>query len=71
MNSVYDRLLQNLNAIKYDLIEMDNPQLDVCIHRIKEAIFDAGRLNLELTKLQAVQEMRNKNVDLDVCDYWE
>lgn len=71
MGNVYDRLIQNLDAVKWDLKEMDNPQLSVCIHRIKEAIFDASRLNLELTKLQAVQDMRKRNVDLDVCDCWE
>ena len=71
MNNVYDRLIQNLNAVKWDLKEIDNPNLDVCIQRIKDAILDAGRLNKELTRLQAIQEMRIRRVDREVDDRWE
>lgn len=67
---IYGRLIKNLNAVKCDLKEMDDPRLELCIKRIKDVIFDAGRLNLELTKLQAIQEMK-QHVDLDVCDCWE
>lgn len=71
MDNVYNRLMQNLNAVKYDLIEMNNMQLALCIRRIDEAIVDIKRLDLELTKLRAIQEIRKRNVDLDVCDCWE
>lgn len=71
MNVIYDRLLQNLNAVKNDLKEMDNPNLDLCIKRITDTIYDAGRLNFELMKFQAIREMRCKSVDFEVDDRWE
>lgn len=58
MDETYRKLLQNLNAVKWDLQEMDNPRLSLCIKRIKDAILDAGRLNSELVKLRAIQELR-------------
>ena len=64
--TTYDRLIQNLNAVKWDLKEIDYPDLSICIKRINDAIFDAGRLNSELIRLQAIQEMRQKSVDLDI-----
>ena len=70
MDGVYNRLIQNLNTVKCDLKEIDNPNLDVCIQRIKEAIFDVGRLNCELVKLQAIQEMKSRT-DFEVDDRWE
>ena len=65
-DTIYDRLIQNLNAVKHDLKEIDYPDLSLCIKRVEDAIFDAGRLNSELSRLQVIQEIRQNSVDLDV-----
>ena len=67
MVTTYERLLQNLNVVKWELKERNDPTLNLCIKYIKDAIYDAGRLNAELEKLR----MARVHVDLDVCDCYD
>lgn len=64
MNNSYNKLLQKLNVVKWELKERNDPTLNLCIKYIKDAILDVGRLNAELEKYQFVRP----RVDLDVCD---
>lgn len=67
MANTYEKLLQNLNVVKWELKERNDPTLNLCIKYIKDAIVEAGRLNAEVEKHQF---MRSK-VDLDVCDCYD
>jgi hypothetical protein len=64
MCSAYEKLLQNLNIVKWELKERNDQSLNLCIKYIKDAIYEAGRLNAELNKLQATR----RYVDLDVFE---
>ena len=50
MNSSYQKLLQNLNVVKWELKNRNDPSLNLCIKYIKDAIVEAGRLNNSLNK---------------------
>jgi hypothetical protein len=67
MASTYDKLLQNLNIVKWELKGRNDPTLNLCIKYIKDAIVEAGRLNAELEKHQF---MRPKS-DMDVFDCYD
>lgn len=67
MTTTYERLLQNLNVVKWELKERNDSSLNLCIKYIKDAILDAGRLNAELEKYQT----RGRHVDLDVYDCYD
>ena len=71
MNNSYERLLQNLNVVKWELKNRNDATLNLCIKYVKDAIIEAGRLNAELTRVENILESRKDNVDLDVCDCWE
>ena len=53
MNNSYERLLQNLNIVKWDLRERNDSSLNLCIKYIKDAIIEAGRLNTRLMHLES------------------
>lgn len=48
MTNAYQRLLQNLNVVKWELKNRNDPTLNLCIKYIKDAIVEAGRMNMEL-----------------------
>jgi hypothetical protein len=64
MNNSYEKLLRNLNVVKWELQERNDPSLNLCIQRIKDAIVYAGSLNDELAKYRFVRPRS----DLDTCD---
>jgi hypothetical protein len=64
MNNSYVKLLRNLNVVKWELKERNDPSLNLCIQRIKDAIVYADNLNDELAKYQFMRQ----RADLDVCD---
>lgn len=69
MNTTYEKLLQNLNVVKNELKSRNDPTLNLCIKYIKDAIFDAGRLNKELVVLEGMLEyQRTANILDDWCD---
>lgn len=65
MNTTYERLLQNLNVVKNELKSRNDPTLNLCIKYIKDAIFEAGRLNNELVTLNGMLEYQRIANDLD------
>lgn len=67
MDSAYDKLVQNLNVVKWELKGRNDPTLNLCIKYIKDAIIEAGRLNAEMQKYQFTRP----KVDLDVCDCYD
>lgn len=67
MYTAYEKLLQNLNIAKWELKERNDPSLNLCIKYIKDAIYEAGRLNEELERVQRPC----KCTDLDVCDCYD
>lgn len=71
MNNSYERLLQNLNVVKWELKNRNDVTLNLCIKYVKDAIIEAGRLNAELIRVENILESRKDNADLDVCDCWE
>jgi hypothetical protein len=68
MSKSYENLLRNLNVVKWELKNRNDPTLNVCIKYIKDAIVEAGRLNNELEKLEIAKSFRADTTDLDVCD---
>ena len=68
MNTAYERLLQNLNVVKWELKNRNDSSLNLCIQYIKDAIIEAGRLNHELENANFVLNSRRRNVDLDFYD---
>lgn len=67
MSTTYERLLQNLNVVKWELKERNDPSLNLCIKYIKDAICEAGRLNEELEK----RKLAYRHCDLDVQDCYD
>ena len=64
MNNSYEKLIQNLNVVKWELKNRNDPTLNLCIKYIKDAIIEAGRLNHELEMSRAFQG------DRDTADDW-
>ena len=67
MASTYDKLLQNLNIVKWELKGRNDPTLNLCIKYIKDAIIEAGRLNAELEKCKFM----HPKSDMDVFDCYD
>jgi hypothetical protein len=65
MYTAYERLLQNLNVVKNELKSRNDPALNLCIKYIKDAIFEAGRLNRELVILEGMLEYQRIANDID------
>lgn len=57
MDKSYEKLLQNLNTVKWELKERNDLSLNLCIQRIKDAIIEAGRLNAKYANLSAEYDM--------------
>lgn len=68
MSITYERLLQNLNVVKWELKNRNDSSLNLCIKYVKDAIVEAGRLNHELENANFVLNSRRRSVDLDVYD---
>ena len=68
MNTTYERLLKNLNIVKNELKSRNDPTLNLCIKYIKDAIFEAGRLNNEVTTLEQMLEYQRVANTLDDWD---
>ena len=68
MNTTYERLLKNLNIVKNELKSRNDPTLNLCIKYIKDAIFEAGRLNNEVTTLEHMLEYQRVANTLDDWD---
>lgn len=68
MNTTYERLLKNLNIVKNELKSRNDPTLNLCIKYIKDAIFEAGRLNNEVTTLERMLEYQRVANTLDDWD---
>lgn len=64
MNKHYEKLLQNLNVVKWELKSRNDVTLNLCIKYIKDAIVEAGRLNATLEILQSAQ------TNCDDVDCW-
>ena len=67
MDSAYDKLVQNLNVVKWELRGRNDPSLNLCIKYVKDAIIEAGRLNAEMQKHQCVRP----KTDIDVYDCYD
>lgn len=65
MNNSYEKLLQNLNIVKWELKNRNDSSLNLCIKYIKDAIIEAGRLNNELIMLKTTSY-----VGCDTADDW-
>jgi hypothetical protein len=66
MNKHYEKLLQNLNTVKWELKNRNDSTLNLCIMYIKDAIVEAGRLNY---KLELLESASTSNDDIDCwCD---
>lgn len=50
MNNSYEKLLQNLNVVKWELKDRNDPALNLCIKYIKDAIFESCRMNAQYEK---------------------
>ena len=73
MNNSYEKLLQNLNIVKWELKCRNDPTLNLCIKYIKDAICEAGRLNARYANLSAEYDMSklmNSIVTGDDADCW-
>lgn len=57
MEKSYEKLLQNLNVVKCELKNRNDPTLNLCIKYIKDAILEAGRLNAQYADLSAQYDM--------------
>lgn len=64
MNKSYEKLLQNLNVVKWELKNRNDSSLNLCIKYIKDAIVEAGRLNMELVLLKSTHSSE------DDADCW-
>ena len=54
-DKTYGDLVQNLNAVKWELKKRNDPSLDLAIKYIKDAIFEACRMNDRLTTLESIR----------------
>lgn len=64
MSTSYEKLLQNLNIVKWELKNRNDPTLNLCIKYIKDAICEADCLNSELENMK----FKYRTTDLDICD---
>lgn len=64
MDNSYERLLRNLNVVKWELKNRNDPTLNLCIKYIKDAIVEAGRLNAMVAFLESTHQ------DCDDADCW-
>ena len=64
MDKTYQRLLQNLNTVKWELKSRNDATLNLCIKYIQDAIFEVGRINDRLMMLEAA------NASRDDADCW-
>lgn len=67
MDDTYCKLLQNLNVVKWELKNRNDPTLNLCIRCINDAILDVECL---IAKLEQHQLIHSK-ADLDVCDCYD
>ena len=65
MNKHYEKLLQNLNVVKWELKTRNDQSLNLCLKYIKDAIFEAGRLNHELVILEGMAASQRTANELD------
>lgn len=67
MNESYEKLLRNLNVVKWELKERNDSSLNLCVKYIKDAIVEAGKLNHKIVMLEAMtaQITSDKNIDWD------
>lgn len=66
MNKHYERLLQKLNVVKWELKGRNDPTLNLCIQYLKDAIVEAGKLNYSL---EVYDKQYGDNDDADCwCD---
>ncbi len=63
MKNSYERLLQNLNVVKWELKNRNDPSLNLCIKYAKDAIVEAERLNNELIVARATSYVGCDNAD--------
>ena len=73
MNNSYEKLLQNLNAVKWELKNRNDSSLNLCIKYIKDAIVEAGRLNAKYANLSAEYDMfklMHSIAGVDDADCW-
>jgi hypothetical protein len=59
MNRHYEKLLQNLNIVKWELKGRNDLTLNLCIKYIQDAIFDASRLHHDLVILEGIAASRD------------
>ena len=57
MNNSYEKLLQNLNSVKFELKNRNDPTLGSCIKYIKDATIEVGRLSAQYANLSAEYDM--------------
>ena len=57
MNNSYEKLLQKLNTVKWELKNRNDITLNLCIQYIKDAIDEAGRMNSKYANLSAEYDM--------------
>lgn len=57
MGGNYEKLIQNLNAVKRELKERNDASLNICIKYIKDAIIEVGRLSVQYSNLSAEYDM--------------
>ena len=67
MNESYERLLRNLNVVKWELKERNDSSLNLCVKYINDAIVEAGKLNHKIVMLEAMvaQSTSDENIDWD------
>ena len=73
MNNSYEKLLQNLNAVKWELKNRNDSSLNLCIKYIKDAIVKAGMLHVKYANLSAEYDMfklMHSIIGEDTADDW-
>jgi hypothetical protein len=73
MNEHYEKLLQTLHTIRWELKERNDITLNLCIKYIQDAIVEARRLNAQYMNLYAEYDMlksMHNFVGCDTADDW-
>jgi hypothetical protein len=68
MNEHYEKLLQTLHIVRWELKERNDIALNLCIKYIQDAIVEAGRFNAQYTNLYAEYNMLKSMTSFNSCD---
>ena len=67
MSTTCEKLLRNLNIVKWELKERNDSSLNLCLQYIKDAIYEAEQIKDEIENSKKTY----RHFDLDVQDCYD